>query len=150
MEAPRTAERRRRDTLDRLENDVDAWIATADPGTGTPHLVPLSFLWEGETLLISTAAATPTARNLAASGLARVGVGPTRDLVLIEASAEALDPASLPAALGDAFAAKTGFDPRAEPNPYLYFRLTPSRVRAWREVNELKDRDITPLVARER
>ena len=24
------------DTLRRLENDADAWVATADPATGTP------------------------------------------------------------------------------------------------------------------
>jgi len=32
------------DTLNRLERDVDAWVATADPENGTPYMVPLSFL----------------------------------------------------------------------------------------------------------
>ena len=53
-EAPRSPEQRRRDTLHRLEHDVDAWVSTADPGTGTPHLIPLSFLWDGSTILIAT------------------------------------------------------------------------------------------------
>ena len=51
---PRSPQQRRRDTLDRLERDVDAWVATAGAADGTPYLVPLSFLWDGATLLIAT------------------------------------------------------------------------------------------------
>ena len=36
----RTPQQRKADTLRRLENDVDTWVATADPETGTPYLVP--------------------------------------------------------------------------------------------------------------
>lgn len=138
----RTREERKNDTLHRLEHDVDAWVATADPVAGTPYMVPLSFLWEGESLLISTEAASPTARNLVASGRVRLGIGHTRDLVLIEGESQALEPAELSQELGDAFAVKTGFDPRALKSPYLYFRIRPLRLQAWREVNELKDRDL--------
>ncbi|MFC7648343.1 pyridoxamine 5'-phosphate oxidase family protein [Streptosporangium lutulentum] len=63
--SPRSLAQRMQDTRRRLDEDVDAWVATADRA-GTPYLVPLSFLWDGETLLISTAAGNPTARNLRA------------------------------------------------------------------------------------
>ena len=43
----RSAAQRKQDTLARLERDVDAWIATANEGSGTPYLVPLSFWWDG-------------------------------------------------------------------------------------------------------
>ena len=90
MTAPaRTTAQRVADTLHRLEHDVDAWVATASP-EGEPCMVPLSFLWDGATLLFSTAPGNPTARNLAANGRARVGVGPTRDVVLIECSVESV------------------------------------------------------------
>ena len=56
----RPAKQRKQDTLARLERDVDAWVASADPITGTPYLIPLSFLWDGETVLIATPAASPT------------------------------------------------------------------------------------------
>ncbi|MEV4013300.1 pyridoxamine 5'-phosphate oxidase family protein [Nonomuraea angiospora] len=138
---PRTPHQRKRDTLDRLENDVDAWVATADEG-GVPYLVPLSFLWDGATLLISTTSASQTARNLLASGRLRVGVGLVRDVVLVEGTAEAIPEAEIPAEAGDAFAAKTGFDPRKEPESYHYFRITPVRLQAWREANELRGRDL--------
>src|SRR5258707_727036 len=108
---PRTASQRRSDTRHRLEHDVDAGIATTD-GAGTPYLVPLSFVWDGACLLIATPATSPTARNLRASGRVRLGLGPTRDVVLIEGTVLTLAPADLSEAEGDAFAAHTGFDPR--------------------------------------
>ena len=42
---------------------------------------------------------------------------------------------------GDTFAAKTGFDPRRL-SSYLYFRIHPQRLQAWREANEIKGRDL--------
>jgi hypothetical protein len=129
------------DTLHRLEHDVDAWVATASP-EGEPCMVPLSFLWDGRTLLFSTAAGNPTARNLAANGRARVGVGPTRDVVLIECDVQTLTAGDLRPGEEDAFAGKTGFRPGPR---YVYLRMTPLRVQAWREVNELADRDLPPL-----
>lgn len=73
----------------------------------------------------------------------RLGIGPTRDLVLIEgAVTEAAAAAEISDDTGDAFAAKTGFDPRELTAPYLYFRIRPRRVQAWREVNELDGRDL--------
>ena len=137
---PRTREQRIQDTLRRLEQDIDGWVATADDTSGTPYLVPLSYLWEGARLLIATPAISATSRNLQATGKVRLGVGPTRDVVLIEGSAQPLDIFDIPAALGDAFAVKTGFDPREESTPYLYFRITPVRIQAWREANELEGR----------
>ena len=138
----RTAQQRKADTLRRLENDVDTWVATADPATGVPYLVPLSFLWDGATVLISTPASSPTSRNLRATGRVRLGIGPTRDLVLIEGTVQKETAATeIPAETGDAFAVKTGFDPR-ELTGYAYFQIRPQRLQAWREVNELTGRDL--------
>ena len=140
--APRTPGQRKQDALNRLEHDVDAWVATAGGPDGTPYLVPLSFLWDGDTLLIATASASRTSRNLLATGRVRVGVGPTRDLVLIEGTAQAVTMDELPDEVGDAFAAKTGFDPRQLTDPYGYFRIRPRRLQSWREANELAGREL--------
>jgi hypothetical protein len=139
---PRTRQQRKRDALHRLEHDTDAWVATADGG-GTPYLVPLSFLWDGAGLLIATPSSSPTSRNLRATGKVRLGIGPTRDLVLIEGTVHAVTaPTEIPREVGDAFAVKTGFDPRELTGAYLYFRIGPRRLQAWREVNELEDREL--------
>lgn len=90
----RTPGQRKHDALNRLDHDIDAWVATAGPANGVPHLVPLSFLWDGTTMLIATPSASATSRNLQATGRARLGIGPTRDLVLIEATVGAAQAAT--------------------------------------------------------
>jgi hypothetical protein len=138
----RPAKQRKQDTLHRLEHDVDAWVATAGSAGGAPYLVPLSFLWDGTALLIATPAASPTGRNLSTTGTARLGIGPTRDVVLVEGTVDTLRPTELSEEEGDSFAAKTGFDPRQLSTPYLYFRIRPRGIRAWREANELDGREL--------
>jgi hypothetical protein len=104
--------------------------------------VPLSFLWDGSSLLVATPASSPTSRNLQATGKVRLGIGPTRDLVLIEGTVHTLAATEIPDEVGDAFAAKTGFDPRQLRSTYLYFRIHPQRLQAWREANELQGREL--------
>ncbi|CAN5351718.1 hypothetical protein BH09CHL1_BH09CHL1_30800 [soil metagenome] len=143
MTAPaRSTELRKHDTLNRLVNDVDCWVATAEPGTAEPYLVPLSYFWDGLTLLIATATSSPTAQNLLASQKVRLGIGTTRDVVLIEGRVRSFPSSQITAELGDAFAKKTGFDPRVSRGSYTYFTVIPRRIQAWREENELKDREI--------
>ncbi|MFG3583041.1 pyridoxamine 5'-phosphate oxidase family protein [Streptomyces sp. NPDC047990] len=141
-EPARTVKQRTQDTLRRLEQDVDVWVSTAAPDGAAPHLIPLSYLWDGTTVLLATPGASPTGRNLRATGTVRLGFGPTRDVLMIEGTVETLEAAELPAGVGDAFAARTGFDPRALTTVYLYFRVTPRRVQAWREADELAGRDL--------
>jgi hypothetical protein len=139
--APRSRAQRRRDTEHRLTRDIDAWVASAS-ADGAPYLVPLSFDWDGEALLVATPADSPTGRNLASTRTARLGLGPTRDVSMIEGDVEVLELAALPREQGDRFAARTGFDPRELATPYCWFRISPRRIQAWREVNELPGREL--------
>jgi hypothetical protein len=138
----RSPKQRKQDTVHRLEQDEDVWVATADGDGSAPYLVPLSFLWDGATLLLATAAATPTGRNLRATGRTRLGIGPTRDVVMVDGTVDTVTPADLPEEVADRFAAKTGFDPRRLATPYLYFRVRPRRIQAWREADELDGREL--------
>ena len=138
MIGPRSTEQRRQDALYRLGHDVDAWVATTDTDTGAPRLTPLSFLWHDESLLFSTSATSPTARNLATNPSVQVGVGLTRDVVLVQGTVETLP--AISDELGDAFAIKSGFDPRTLSTAYPYFRLTPRSIQVWREEDELAGR----------
>ena len=110
---PRPGSQRRRDTERRLEHDVDLWVASASTD-GLPHLIPLSFDWDGTALLLSTPRDSPTGRNLAATRTARLGLGETRDVTLIEGDVEVLAIDALP----------------------------PRRIQAWREVDELAEREL--------
>jgi hypothetical protein len=137
----RSLAQRLEDTRRRLDEDTDAWVATA--AGDTPYLAPLSFLWDGETFLVATPEAGRTGRNLATTGKVRLGIGLVRDVVLVEGTVEAvLAPEDIPGDLGERFAAKTGFDPRAEATRFHYFRIRPRRIQAWREANELDGRDL--------
>ena len=141
MAAPRTRHQGRRDTEHRLTHDIDLWVASAS-ADGAPFLVPLSFDWDGEVLLLATPTDSPTGRNLATTRTARLGLGETRDVSLIDGDVEVLEIDALPQELGDRFAARAGFDPRASATPFRWFRITTRRIQAWREVNELSDREL--------
>ena len=138
---PRSRAQRCHDTTHRLAHDVDVWVATASAG-GTPYLVPLSFDWDGEAMLLATPADSPTGRNLAASRTVRLGLGHTRDVSMIEGTVEVFEIDALPREQGDRFAARTGFDPRTSTTPYRWFRVRPRRIQAWREVDELPGREL--------
>lgn len=135
MAAPRSQQQRKQDTLGRLGSDTDAWIATADTA-GQAYLLPLSFLWDGTGVIVSTPRDSITGRNLGRGGRVRVGVGELRDVTMIDGTAEPV----LDERTKDAFAAKHDWDPRKEDSDYAYFRIVPDRVQAWREVNELPGR----------
>jgi hypothetical protein len=137
---PRGLDERLRATRARLENDVDLWVSTS--GSPGVHLGPLSYLWDGTVFLVSTPRASVTGRNLLADGQVRLGLGPTRDVVVVDGTAEPVDLADLDPETGDAFAAKTGFDPRELDQPCQFFRIRPRRIQAWREANELPGRTL--------
>lgn len=139
-EPARSPEQRKQDVLNRLEKDNDAWVATAS-AAGVPTLVPLSFVWDGGTLLMATRRTNPTARNVTPTGQARISLGHTRDVVLIDATAEVVEGVELSAESGDAFATKLDWDLRGR-TPWVYLRFTPYAVKAWREENELTGREL--------
>jgi len=127
--------------LARLSAPVaDAWVATA--GEGGPYLVPLTLAWFRDRLLIATARKSPTARNITEVGRARIGFGPTRDVILIEATVEATLPVAEAEAEGAAYAEQNDWDPRTAGEAYVFLVLRPSRIQAWREENELAARDL--------
>jgi hypothetical protein len=109
---------------------------------GAPYLVPLSFDWDGEALPMATPTDSPTGRNLAATRAVRLGLGHTCDVSIIEGEVEVLEIDALAPDRGDRFVARTGFAPRALATPYRRFRISPRRIQAWREVNELPDREL--------
>ncbi len=92
---PRSRAQRRRDTEHRLTHDIDVWVASAS-ADGAPYLVPLSFDWDGEALLVATPTDSPTGRNLAATRTVRLGLGHTRDVSMVEGEVEVLEIDALP------------------------------------------------------
>jgi hypothetical protein len=137
MDAPRSAQQRKSDTLAQLASEVDAWIATAD-SAGSGYLLPLAFLWDGAGVIVATPRSSVTARNLSRGARVRVGVGQLRDVTMIDGTAEPVQDEPT----NDAYAAKHGWDPRKAAGDYAYFRIVPDRVQTWREVNEIPGRTL--------
>ena len=144
--APRTATERKADTLAMLGTPaIDVWVASADIVNGAlrAHLVPLSLAWIDERVVLAVESRSPTARNIRRYASARLAVGPTRDVVMIDAVLEgAVDVSDAPPALAQGFADQADWDPRAGGDGYLFLVLRPDRVQAWREANEIAGRTL--------
>lgn len=138
---PRDLPTRKADTLAVLATPaIDVWVATAS-SAGDPHLVPLSLAWVDERVVVAVEPSSVTARNLATSGTARLAVGPTRDVVMIDAGLDRVVDVRDDAALGEAYAAQADWDPRAS-DGYAFLVLRPVRVQAWREADEIPGRTL--------
>jgi hypothetical protein len=139
---PRPPEQRKADTLAKLAaKDADVWVASvSEHGAGEPraHLVPLSLAWIDERVVVALEAKSPTARNIIGQGAARLALGPTRDVVIIDALLDrAMEVADAPAALAEGHASQADWDPRDAGPGYVYLVLRPDRIQAWREANEI-------------
>ncbi|MFF9774323.1 pyridoxamine 5'-phosphate oxidase family protein [Streptomyces sp. NPDC013978] len=136
----RTAERVR-DTLERLVGERDVWLSTAHPEHG-PHQVPLWFSWDGRAVWMCTGAASVTARNVREEPRVRLSLPDTFDVVLLQGEAECFADQEVPRDAAEAFAGKFGWDPRVEDGAFVYVRVVPTTVRAWRGEPELHGRVI--------
>jgi hypothetical protein len=125
---------------------VDVWVATAAVDAGgraSSYLVPLSLAWIDERVVLATEADSVTARNIIGQRHARLGLGPTRDVVMIDAELEQVyGPDEVPAGLAQRYARQADWDPRESGDRMRFFVLRPLRIQAWREVNELPGRTV--------
>ena len=119
---------------------IDVWVATASPD-GEAHLVPLSLCWAGERAVIAVEPKSRTALNLMASGTARLAVGPTRDVVMVDAVLERDAAVEDDDELWSAYVGQADWDPR-QGSGYRFLMLRPVRLQAWRESNELAGRTL--------
>jgi hypothetical protein len=140
MSEGRTVEQRKADTQAALNAQRDLWLATADP-SGKPHLIAVSAWWDGNHVIIATTSTSRTARNLEANGMARLALGAPDDVIVIDAAVA--DSGKVhDATLAAGFTAAVGWDPREVTGDWVFFRLTPARIQAYRGYDELEGRDV--------
>jgi electron transfer flavoprotein alpha subunit len=136
---PRTKAQRKAETLAKLgAAKADLWVASASEDG--PYLVPLSLAWLDERVVLALSASSRTARNIAARGAARLGLGHTRDVVMIDAVLERSVPVGEADAIAEGYAAQADWDPRDSGGDYVYLVLRPDRIQAWREADEIAGR----------
>jgi hypothetical protein len=146
MAAPRDAHSRKADTLAKLRaRHADVWVASASTDGAHPvaHLIPLSLAWIDECVVVAAPAEQQTARNITEHRTIRLALGPTRDVVMIDAVLERLiRVADVPHDFAERYAAQADWDPRTASAAYAYLVLRPRRIQAWREENELAGRTL--------
>ena len=105
--------------------------------------MPLSLGWDGDRAILATPRRSVTFENLERARRCRFGLGPERDVVMIDAVVVSLvDAATAPRPVAEAFATQADWDPRESPDGYAYVVLAPERIQAWREANEIPARTL--------
>jgi hypothetical protein len=137
----RSAAQRKSDAIEKLNKDQDVWVATADD-RGIAHLVPLSLCWHDGMVVIAVEASSRTARNASASGRARLALGPTRDVVMIDAQASVVARQEAGPAITGAYRERTGWEPGSDGGDWVYVLLKPARIQVWRDVDEIAGRTV--------
>ena len=125
----RSKTERRAHVLRMLESENKLWIATASPD-GSAHLVPFSFVWDGQRLSMATKQDNPAARNAARTGKARVALGNFGDVVLIDGPLAVVSPQEVDDALAERLQRVSAIDARHAPD-FVYLQLTQWRIQTW-------------------
>jgi hypothetical protein len=119
----RDTQTRKADVLAALEQQADMWLSTADPA-GRPHR------------------ASRTSRNMKINRAVRLGGGSPSDAIMIDAEVVEIPAVDDSAELAGSFAAAVGWDPRQVGKGWMFFRLRPTRIQAYRGYDELEGRDL--------
>jgi PPOX class probable F420-dependent enzyme len=102
-----TSDPRQAHTAERLRSVEILWLASVRPD-GRPHLVPVWFLWEGETILLFSKPENQKGRNLRQNPAVTVALDATDqgdDVTVLEGTAVILDNPDITTAL-PAYASK--------------------------------------------
>jgi hypothetical protein len=141
MHGPRSRRQRRQDALAKLaEVRADAWVASSS-AEGFAHLVPLSYAWDGSCIIVVSGEGSVTTRNIRAAGRARLALGGTRDVVMVDAVLDDTVSGGVET-MSSIYARQADWDPREVEGDFVYLRLRPERVQVWREANEIAGRTV--------
>jgi len=126
-----------------LSQPLLARLGTANPKTGQPHVTPVWFAWDGETIFISAFISTRKAREATTNPRISVLIdtdNPTR-AVLMEGVAEVLLGAGEVSSLAEMIYARYVGEAEVSKEPYTgwvhdaenrIIKLKPERVFAWK------------------
>jgi len=133
--------RRQADVIAVLEGNSDLWLATAS-SSGRPHIIAVSAWWDGTSVVIATTGGSRSARNLEAARSGRLAAGTPADAILVDVTSLPGIPVEQDPDLAAGFAGAVGWNP-AEVGPgWMFFRLRPLRIQAYRGYDELAGRDV--------
>jgi nitroimidazol reductase NimA-like FMN-containing flavoprotein (pyridoxamine 5'-phosphate oxidase superfamily) len=111
--------------MERLRSNSTLWFATASDGRG-PHLIPVSYWWDGCRLTTATFEGSRTLKNIRTQPKVRAALGSTGDVVMIDATATIVAVADIATEAAERYAHASGNNPRAVPG-FVYIQLVPDR-----------------------
>ena len=138
MTSIRSAEQRKKDVLDALDKQGHYWLSTAEIG-GRPHVIGVSGLWDGSQVVVTTLGTSVTARNMSMNPRVVLAGGDPSDAIVIQAGV--IDSAAVEDSPGMSADWKKamGWTPD---EGWMFFRLRPTRIQAFRGYDEIEGRDV--------
>ncbi len=109
----------------RLQRERTLWLATVRPN-GTPHLVPIWYVWLDDKAYLCTARDSVKARNLAQQPHVVLALQDADDPLVIQATAHLLD--ETPERVVQAFQEKFDWNIRGDATYNAVIEITPTRV----------------------
>lgn len=140
MSDVRSLLQRQADARAKLEKDIDVWVATAHANHS--HLVPLSLHWDGGEVIVAAERRSLTAQNIIAGGTARLGLGGTRDVVMVDVTARVVACREAPENLVTGYLNRTGWNPAKEAEEFVFLCFRPTRIQVWNELPEISGRTV--------
>ncbi len=131
---------RKADVLASLEKQGQYWLISADVA-GRPHVIAVSAWWDGHEFVITTNGSSVTARNLAMNPIVKLAGGDPSDAIVIDAAVIDSSAVEDSAELAGGYQTAMGWDPR-EMDGWMFFRLRPTRIQAFRGYDEIEGRDV--------
>ena len=135
----RTLSERREAALEHLRSNTNLWLATASDGHG-PHLIPVSYWWDGVRLTTATAVNSRTATNVRAQPRVRAAIGSTGDVLMVDATAAMVPWGEIDETAAEGYARASGV-PRSVPG-FVYVQLIPRRMQVWKGPAEFSGRTV--------
>jgi hypothetical protein len=119
---------RKAHVLRTLADEDKLWLATT--GDAAPHVIPLSFVWRDERIVMAVQADSPSARNLRRTKTARAVLGSPHDAIMIDGVVEQADPREVAAGTVSALRDASAIDPLRTPG-FVCLALKPFRIQAY-------------------
>jgi PPOX class probable F420-dependent enzyme len=113
----------------RLQTEQNLWLATVRP-TGTPHLVPIWFVWVAGKIYLCTAAGSVKARNLTQNPHVAIALEDGSQPIVIEGLARFAPIEQVPAAVVDEFQRKYDWNINTDGEYDQVIVIEPQRIRA--------------------
>lgn len=111
----------------RLQTEQNLWLATVRP-TGTPHLVPIWFVWVAGKIYLCTGADSVKVRNLRQNPQVSIALEDGSKPIVIEGRAQSIGQADT--AVRDAFRRKYEWDITTDDTYTQVIEIEPKRIRA--------------------